>query len=261
MKRILRRLRGRRGQLSHAGEEAPISRHLADIDDLTRFCVDIAAADGITQSNTYHLFRQDWAGVAVELDASLFKKLATTLRGFKHVRLARSRVTPKNVVPLLQAFDTPEKFGFLSLDIDSYDFFVLHCILSKFRPGLVCTEINEKIPPPIKFTVTYSDDHFWRGDHFYGQSISKLNELCDLYDYSIVELHYNNAFLKPKELSKGVSLTPEAAYEGGYRSRDDRLSLFPWNADMEDLYYMEPEEILRALSVRFSAYSNYTCTL
>ena len=53
--------------------------------------------------------------------------------------------------------------------------------LSDYRPRLICSEINEKIPPPIKFTVKYSPNHYWQGDHFYGQSISQLYKLCKKY--------------------------------------------------------------------------------
>jgi hypothetical protein len=62
-------------------------------------------------------------------------------------------VTPNNVVSLLLANDTPKEFAFLNLDLDGYDYFVLEQILTHYRPKLICKEINEKIPPPIKFSV------------------------------------------------------------------------------------------------------------
>ena len=39
-----------------------------------------------------------------------------------------------------------DKIGFLDLDIDGYDYFVLETLLSKHKPKLISCETNEKIP-------------------------------------------------------------------------------------------------------------------
>ncbi len=102
------------------------------------------------------------------------------------------------------------------IDIDGYDYFVLDELLSSFRPAIICAEINEVIPPPIKFTVKLHPSYVWGENHFLGQSICQLSLLCKKYDYILVELHYNNAFLVPKELNPFTPLTPEDAYIKGY---------------------------------------------
>ena len=141
----------------------------------------------------------------------------------------------------------------LNLDIDGYDFFVLDEILGAFRPGVVCTEINEKIPPPLRFTVRYVPDYSWGTNHFYGQSISQLALLCERHGYSIVELEYNNAFLVPSDLA-ATSLTPEEAYRRGYLDRPDRHTRFPWNDDMEQLQSLSPVAAVAALETMFEPY-------
>jgi len=75
------------------------------------------------------------------------------------------------------------------IDIDGYDYFVLDELLSAFRPAIICAEINEVIPPPIKFTVKWHPSYVWGENHFFGQSICQLNLLCEKYDYALVELH------------------------------------------------------------------------
>lgn len=104
----------------------------------------------------------------------------------------------------------------MSLDRDGYDYFVLEAILQKFRPSSIITEVNEKIPPPLEFTVLFDEEYSWDVNHFFGQSISQLKKLCDLHNYTIVNLEYNNAFLVPKEIYKGRSLTAPEAYNGEY---------------------------------------------
>jgi hypothetical protein len=142
---------------------------------------------------------------------------------------------------LLAAAQTPAEFAFLSLDIDGFDYFVLESILSQYRPALICAEINEKIPPPIRFTVLYSDDYEWDLSLFYGQSIAQLDVLRARHDYALVQLEYNNAFLMPAEIAPR-SMTAEDAYRDGYLRRGDRLEKMPWNAPYEELLTMSPTD-------------------
>jgi len=166
---------------SYLGEEEVIKKYLSLMKDADNYCVDIAASDGMTQSNTLFLFKQGWRGLAVEFDPIKFSILSNYYKAFPKVDLMKVKVTPMNIIELLKANSVPQKFTFLNLDIDSYDYFVLDKLLSSYRPRLICVEINEKIPPPIEFTVKYSPEHSWEGDHFYGQSISQLYKLCKKY--------------------------------------------------------------------------------
>jgi hypothetical protein len=252
-RRGIRRLQARsKGIYSYGDEQILIARYIKDLKIESRVCVDIAASDGRTMSNTYSLFQQGWGGLAVEYDARQFARLAQTYRSFPKVNLAKCKVTPPNVVSLLQANQVPTNFGFLNLDIDGYDYFVLEQILKEFRPALICVEVNEKIPPPVKFTVKWDPDYCWRENHFYGQSLSQLCSLCPVFGYSLVELYYNNAFLAPSETRAFPVLTPEAAYQKGYLNQPDRKERFPWNADMEPLLNLPPEEAVAFINRSFS---------
>jgi hypothetical protein len=221
---------------------------------VVEFAVDIAACDGTTGSNVLELYRAGWRGLAVEGDPERFASLAGTYRPFGGIGLVRLWVTPENVVRLLEAGGVPHDFGVLSLDIDGYDHFVLAALLAAFRPAVICAEINEKIPPPLKFTVRYDPAYRWGEDHFYGQSISKLYELCVAFEYALVELHYNNAFLVPAELGL-LDLGPDRAYRDGYLDRADRRSRFPWNEDMEAVHDLDDAGKLAFLEARFARYA------
>lgn len=242
---------------SNTGEEEIVARLLSDCSP-RRFCVDIAASDGRTMSNTLALYQRRWAGLAVEMDGLSFKALAARHARFPDSSLFRGRVTPDNVLDLLRAASVPADFGFLSLDIDGYDFYILDRMLSEYRPTLICAEINEKIPPPLRFTVKYRPDYVPDGSHFYGQSICQLAVLCERHEYAIVQLEYNNTFLMPSDLAP-VSLTPTEAYRIGYQDRPDRQSRFPWNADMESVLRMSPGAAVDFLNNQFERYrGSYT---
>lgn len=252
----------RKKAFSNLGEEKKIAELLGKIRRLDKFCVDMGASNGFSMSNTFALYADGWKGLSIECDPVNFAKLGYALEGFEDAILARCKITPKKAVKILEAFEVPKKFGFLNLDIDGYDYFVLEKLLLKFRPQLICAEINEKLPPPIKFTVKYNPKYSWSEDHFFGQSISQLNLLCEKYDYSIAGLEYNNAFLVPSELKQFRKLSPEEAYKKGYLEKEDRRKKFPWNEDFEAVHEMKPEEAVKFINKYFRKYKGkYICRL
>lgn len=242
-------------KFSNLDEEKIIEKYLSSLPISNKFCVDIAASDGITMSNTLFLFKKGWNGIAVEFDSVKFSKLASLYEKFSEANLVKTKVTPENVIPLLKGCLCPRDFAFLNFDIDSYDFFVLDQLLTEFRPLLICVEINEKVPPPILFSVKYSPEHVWNEDHFYGQSISKCHELCMKHGYGIAELHYNNLFLIPREIKGYDFLMPEQAYDSGYKNKKDRREKFPWNSDMEEILDMSKTEAIEFLKKKFEKYN------
>src|SRR6266516_1232055 len=201
--------------------------------------VDIGAGDGVRWSNTYALFSQGWRGLGVEGDPRQVIKLARAYQRYPNAFACRARVTPRTVIPLLNAYEIEKDFSVLSLDIDGNDYWVLHALLAEFRPRLIVTEINEKIPPPIRFIVKYNPDFELR-HHFFGYSIASLADLCAEFDYSIVALEYNNAFLAANDLPGVTALDVQTAYPEGYRDRPDRKEKFALNYDMEMIYSLSP---------------------
>ena len=261
-KRLIRHVgyQYRRGMLpfresgfSSFGEEQLLSRYIAELLPAghSRTLVDIGAGDGRVGSNTLALFKSGWRGVGVEWDARKMRKLAGVYERLPEAFACRLRATPENVVPLLEAYGVETNFGVLSVDIDSYDYWVLDAVLGSYRPQLVVTEINEKIPPPIEFRVKY-DPGFQSREHFFGYSIACLDELCALRGYALIDLEYNNAFLAPKELAGARALTPESAYRRGYLERPDRREKFHRNENMESLHAVGPEEGVRFIRQFFS---------
>lgn len=246
----------RRESFSHGREEQILAGYIAELLPAghNRMAVDIGAGDGLRWSNTYALFLNGWKGIGVEFDGRKFVKLARAYKYFSDVYACRNRATPDNILPLLQSYATPADFAVLSLDIDGNDYWVLRAILSGFRPQLIVTEINEKIPPPIRFVVKYDPD-FQLRHHFFGYSMSVLSDLCEEFGYVILALEYNNAFLAPKELAGGQALEAQAAYGAGYLDRPDRKEKFSLNFDMEPLYSLKPPEAVEFLLKFYSKFA------
>ena len=246
----------RRDSFSNGQEEQMLAGYIAELlpSGHNRTAVDIGAGDGMRWSNTYALFLNGWKGIGVELDARKFVKLARAYKYFPEVYACRNRATPNNIVPLLQSYEMPADFAVLSLDIDGNDYWVLRAILSEFRPQLIVTEVNEKIPPPIRFVVKY-DPNFQLRHHFFGYSMAVLSDLCDEFGYVILALEYNNAFLAPKELAAERAVDAQAAYTSGYLERPDRREKFSLNFDVEAVYSLNPQEAVAFLKDFYSKFA------
>ena len=238
------RQRLRRSGFSNFDEERMLTEFVAHLvpEDAARVAVDVGAGDGIRGSNTYALFLRGWRGVGFEGDEKRARRLARAYKSLEGVGARHALVTPANVVGLLRAEGVPEDFGVLSLDIDSYDYWVLDAALKSFRPRVVVAEINEKIPPPVRFRVGFDPD-FRLQHHFFGYSIASLEELCGRHDYALLALEYNNAFIAPRELVEDSDvLDSGTAYRRGYLERPDRRERFPRNHDMEALHALGPAD-------------------
>lgn len=237
-----------RGRFSHANEQRILARYIEQLlpETWPKTVVDIGAGNGVRWSNSYALLLAGWKALGIEADPQKYGLLSKVYSKFPGARASNSLADPDNVGSLLRDFNIEENFGVLCLDIDGNDYWVLDAILSSFRPGLVVTEINENIPPPLRFIVKFDPD-FQLRYHFYGYSIAALEDLCEKHDYGILELEYNNAFLAPRELGGAQFRDAESAYRKGYLDRPDRKERFASNLDMEVLHSLSPEEGLRFL--------------
>lgn len=223
-------------------------------DSTPLFYVDMGAADGITQSNSYQLMTSGWSGIAIECDMSKVPSLQHHCKG-KAVKVLTERIFPDNVVSVLRSANCPPTFKVLSVDIDGYDFFVVDETLKVFQPTVIIAEINEKIPPPIKFTVLPAPSYRWGVNHFFGCSISKYVELCDTYAYDLVCLHYNNAIFVRRGAHNHSALSAQQAYAAGYQNQPDRSSKFPWNNNVDKWLTMPTELVVKDIQLFFANYT------
>jgi len=241
-------------KFSLCDEESILLRLINKVGNVEKFYVDIGASDGIQMSNTLHLAKLNWNGLCYECDSNKFAKLANFYQNYPKVNLCCTKVTPLNVCDFFKAYGVSNNFGILSIDVDSYDYFILDALLCSYRPSIICAEINEKIPPPLEFTILFKESYAWDVSHFYGMSICQLEKLCKHFDYALVQLEYNNAFLISKKLSYGEELTAKEAYESGYLRKKDRKEKFPWNKDMECILNMTPKQSVDFLKKYFKKY-------
>jgi len=238
------------------GEAKKLLQICKELNISNGYYVDIGASDGWTSSSTFPFARSNnFSGLSVELDDKKFKKMQYIYKNFQNAHLSKTKVTPLNILDLLNEYDVPQNFDILDLDIDSYDLFVIKKLLESYRPKIISMEINEKIPPPIYFTVTYDKNHFWKGDHFFGCSLQAAFEEVSKFDYKLYTVVYNNAIFIPKEMNlEFQNLTVAEFYKDGYMNKLDRKEKFSYNSDVDVLLDMKQEEAIIFLNNFFKDY-------
>jgi len=216
-----------------------------------KFFVDIGASCHTVASESEILLEQGWKGLMFECDPNKYSIQHEKMIG-KEVTVLPIKVTPDNILNILKENNVPDGF-YLTLDIDGYDYFVLDKILSTYKPQLIVSEINEKIPANIKFTVKYTEGYFWDGGHYYGYSLLMLNDLLKKYGYKINSLDWNNVILVPGVQEERI----EDVYNNGYLNREGRLEKFSYNLDFESVYNMNKENQLKFINNKFSSNGEY----
>lgn len=230
---------------------------LSQLKNVRKYCVDTAASNGVHSSTTYPFLKQGWDGLAVEMHPGKFSALSYIYQDLKNVGLTRQKITPLNIVSILECHEVPRNFGLWNMDIDSYDLFVVKAALdSGYRPTVISIEINEKIPHSVYFTVLFNQSHYWRGDHFYGCSLAAAHEEFIPYGYQLVAVHLQNAvFVRVDAEGYNFSETNvKEAFEAGYMHLSDKNILFPWNKDVDYLHELSPEKAINEIDLLFHNY-------
>lgn len=163
---------------------------------VTRFCVEFGASDGLRNSNTALLLReQGWRGVLIEGSDYRFGRLREHWGQASNVRIVQAVVQSTNVEEIFAAAGVPEDLDLLSIDIDGNDYWVWRAI-ERFRPTVVVIEYNPYYEPPRRWVMKENPAHEWDGSTYYGASLESLYWLGKAKGYELVccDRQGNNAF-------------------------------------------------------------------
>ena len=133
----------------------------------------------------------------------------------------------------------------LNLDIDGLDFFTLISILKKYKPKVIITEFNEKIPYPFKYSIKNDSNFTWGWCHNYGYSVACIKDVMINFGYSIDSLNVNNIYLSRIDDGSLPNIDDVGKlYKSGYIDKkswvDDNYQ--PWNKDVNHFHLCETEE-------------------
>jgi len=181
---------------SQFGEDGVTEKLFELIEPTSKFAVEFGAGDGVKYSNTRNLFlNHGWSGLLIEGDPGLTAKAAETYKDMPRVQVRQAWIWPGNLEILFKEHNVPKDMDFISIDIDSNDYYVW-MVLHNYRPKVVLIEFNPGYPPPQKFVVDYHPYNYYDTSDYYGASIQSLYELGKEKGYELVhgESHGANLF-------------------------------------------------------------------
>lgn len=219
---------------SWAGEEVWVRELLSRLASPTRYVVDIGASDGVTGSNTNFLYKLGYDGLVVEGQR---EKLSQALLHYKNytgnISFLGTFVDSSNIVDLFDCLGVPTTPDFISVDIDSVDLELTEAILKKYKPSVICVEINERLPPPILYELRSENIKTTQRDltMISSASVCSWFEMLSGFGFNLYRLELNNLICYNSALPDFSHLKPRSAEEvyGDFSQRADRDQLLPHN--------------------------------
>jgi len=196
---------------SQCGEDGVIQELLKRIGDYNKYYVEFGAWDGLHLSNTANLRENyQWEGLLLEGEASKVMGKEDRVQ----INLQEEFVTTESINPIFEKYNVPDKFGFLSVDIDSADIYVWEALSNKYRPDIVIIEFNPGLPNsfPVRTKLELVElgqrlpefiDGGYNGGYF-NANLSAVYDMALLKDYAFVTTIEWNAVFVRSELSARV---------------------------------------------------------
>lgn len=189
------------GDYSQSGEASCIDHLLERIGVKHQVCVEFGASDGLSSSNTAHLWRdQGWLGILIEPDPLRFDELVSNTLGTATI-CRQAAVTPSgpgSIAELLAA-DGIDGLDVMSIDVDGDDWFILEHLAC--RPRVIVIEYNPTIPSNVELRQAEPGGAF-------GASLLAMIHAAERLEYTFVGATYCNAFFVTDE-----EASPFAGYE------------------------------------------------
>ena len=102
------------------------------------------------------------------------------------INLYQHFLTTENIVSVFEHHAVPKKFGYLSIDVDSTDIWLMDKLLTHYRPTLVTCEYNPAVPPDLAIAFENDPNKIWQYDSLAGSSVKALKMAANKHDYLLV---------------------------------------------------------------------------
>jgi hypothetical protein len=220
------------------------------IQNPTYYVVDIGASTGVNTDPVFQfIVNKKFKGLCIEGNPQFARVLKTKT----HFDIFNGYITPLNAINVFEHYNVPHDLDILKIDIDGYDLEVLRCILKKYKPKIIISEINEKNPPPVCFEIKYKDNYAWDQSHCFGYSIQAGSKVMNYNNYKILSIYeLNNILCINDELCKSLQIECfnsdeyiKNLYKKEYIDDLSRLQILPWNKNIDHWLNIEDSELLK----------------
>ena len=189
--------------------------------------VEFGAHDGISNSNTYNLYlNHSFKSLLIETNNVHIDSIQSKYLEKDRVNVMNEHVTPRgnnSINNLIEknALFSKENVGVLSIDIDSYDYYILKYL--EFKPQIIIIEFNNSFPSHIDYVDP-------EGEVYLRCSPKAIESLANKKGYKVVCVTVTNCILLREDCfdaNKHPNLPIEYLrdYEGMYKNNDHLFSI------------------------------------
>jgi hypothetical protein len=180
---------------SQHGEDGIIEEIFSRIGTTNKFFFECGAGEG-EQNNTIFLLMKGWSGLWLEgadFNFNNLKKIFTKYTSEKKLKINKGLISSKNINILLEEASVPKDLDFMSIDIDSNDYYIFESLT--YKPRVLCIEYNSTFRPGFSYKQKESEKE-WNGSFLFGANISALNIIAKEKNYTLVctDMTGTNAF-------------------------------------------------------------------
>lgn len=198
---------------SQNGEDGIIEFLSSKLIQNSKFFVELGCSNGL-ENNSRNLIINGWSGIVCDIENNInsFLELLKTDKPKGKIDLAGGKITLKNIKEIIKKISNKD-IDFFSIDIDSYDFYILNEILkNKIYPKIICVEYNSffgKKPLTVKYLINFNRYKFdnKRGLYF-GASLEAWKVLLKKFNYKFLCVDSNGVnafFILPKFFYKNIT--------------------------------------------------------
>ncbi len=198
---------------SQNGEDGILEFLLEHVKMPNRYFIEIGSSNGLENNTSWLSLVHRYSGLWIEADRVIADQAAELFGPLNHgVQFSNVAVTPDNA-PQVLGRALHKNPDVMSVDIDSYDYFVAKAALAAgVRPRIFVVEYNSAFGPEKSVAVPYSAESapgISRVDRLhYGASIKSWKELFTRAGYEFVAVERNGVnafFIDSNEFATGFS--------------------------------------------------------
>jgi hypothetical protein len=163
-----------------------------------KWCVEVGAHDGVEYSNTYHLVKEGWDAVEIEVSCQ-FEAMERVYKEYPKARLVRQLASPHepdDLDTILAKHSVPKDLQLLVIDVDGDDYHIWKA-LDYYEPIIIMIEFNPSFPLNIEFVP--------KEGTYFGASLLSLYLLGKRKGYNLVCVVANNAIFVRNDYHLDVS--------------------------------------------------------